>query len=148
VIGARLIRTPGGRYAGIMTITRRTMLGLMAGAAILAALPAFAAERIPFDRSAFDAALKSGKPVLVDVSATWCVTCKAQNNVLATLMKKPEFSAFTTFVVDYDTGKDVMQSFGVRDRSTLIAFRNGAEVSRLSWETSEASIAGLLGKAL
>lgn len=134
-----------------MTITRRTVLGLMAGAAILVTMPALrasAADRVPFDRAAFDAALKSGKPVLIDVSATWCSTCRAQRNVLAVLMKKPEFAAFTTFVVDYDTGKDVMQSFGVRDRSTLIVFRNGAEVSRLSWETSETAIAGLLSKAL
>ncbi|CAN5319875.1 hypothetical protein BH10PSE9_BH10PSE9_15300 [soil metagenome] len=134
-----------------MTITRRIMLGLMAGAAVLAVLPtvaASAADRIPFDRAAFDAAVKSGKPVLVDVSATWCVTCKAQSNVLAALMKKPEFAAFATFVVDYDSQKDVMQSFGVRDRSTLIVFHNGAEVSRLSWETSEAAIAGLLSRAL
>ena len=125
---------------------------MMAGAIAVLAVPglrsALAAERVKFDRAAFDAALKSGKPVLVDVSATWCVTCKAQNNVLAGLMKKPEFAALTIFEVDYDTEKAVMQSFGVRDRSTLIAFKSGAEVDRLSWETSEAAISALLGKAL
>ena len=134
-------------------ITRRAALRLMAAAVAFAALPAAlraarAEETVAFDRAAFDAALKSGKPVLVDVSATWCITCKAQHNVLGALFKMPEFGGFIVFAVDYDTEKDVMKSFGVRDRSTLIAFKGGAEVARLSWETSQAAIEALLTKAL
>lgn len=68
-------------------ITRRTALRLTAGELAIAALPvrpgfALAAERVPFDRAAFEAALKAGQPVLVDVSATWCITCKQQHATL------------------------------------------------------------------
>ena len=134
-------------------ITRRTALGLMAGTlaiAAQAALPhaALSAERVPFDRAAFEAALKTGKPVLIDVSATWCSTCKQQHTVLDKLFAMPKFAGFTVFTVDYDTEKDVMRSFGVQQRATLIAFKDGKEVDRSSWQTSEAAIDALLAKAV
>jgi thioredoxin-like negative regulator of GroEL len=134
-------------------ITRRTALGLMAGTlaiAAQAALPhaALAAERVPFDRAAFEAALKTGKPVLIDVSATWCITCKQQHTVLDKLFAMPKFAGFTVFTVDYDTEKDIMRSFGVQQRATLIAFKDGKEVDRSSWQTSEAAIEALLAKAV
>ena len=109
---------------------------------------ALAAERVPFDRSAFEAALKTGKPVLVDVSATWCTTCKQQHTVLDKLFAMPKFAGFTVFEVDYDTEKDIMRSFGVQQRATLIAFKDGKEVDRSSWQTSEAAIEALLAKAV
>jgi thiol-disulfide isomerase/thioredoxin len=39
---------------------------------------AFAADKKPFTAAAFEAAQASGKPILIDVSASWCPTCKAQ----------------------------------------------------------------------
>ncbi len=134
-------------------ITRRAALGLMTGALAVAALSALpgaasAAERVPFDRAAFEAALKTGGPVLVDVSATWCITCKQQHVVLDRLFAEPKYAGFTVFTVDYDTEKDVMRSFGVQQRATLIAFKGGKEVDRASWQTSEAAIAALLAKAV
>ncbi len=134
-------------------ISRRTALSLMAGALVLVAMPglsrpAAAVERVPFDRSAFEAALSTGKPVLVDVSATWCITCKQQHIVLDKLFAQPKFAGFTVFGIDYDTEKDLMRSFGVQQRSTLIVFKDGKEVGRSSWQTSEAAIAALLAKAV
>ena len=133
-------------------ITRRTALGLMAGTLASIAMPgllrpAFAAERVPFDRAAFDATLKTGAPVLVDVSATWCITCKQQHIVLDKLFAMPKFAGFTVFEVDYDTEKDIMRSFGVQQRATLIAYKGGQEVGRSSWQTSETAIEALLAKA-
>lgn len=134
-------------------ITRRRVLGLMAGALAFVATPgllrqAFAVERVPFDRAAFDAALQAGKPVLVDISATWCITCKQQHVVLDILFALPKFAGFTVFSVDYDSEKDVMRSFGVQQRATLIVFKGGKEVGRSSWQTGEAAIETLLAKAV
>ena len=134
-------------------ITRRTALGLMAGALAFIAMPgllrpAFAVERVPFDRSAFEGALKAGQPVLVDISATWCITCKQQHIVLDKLFAQPKYAGFTVFTVDYDTEKDIMRSFGAQQRATLIAFKDGKEVGRSSWQTGEAEIAALLSKAV
>ncbi len=134
-------------------INRRTALGLMAGALAFVAIPgllrpAFAVERVPFDRAAFDAALKTGKPVLIDVSATWCITCKQQHIVLDKLFAEPKFAGYTVFGIDYDTQKDLMRSFGVQQRATLIVFKDGKEAGRSSWQTSEAAITALLAKAV
>jgi thioredoxin 1 len=130
-------------------ITRRTALAFLVAAATAAAAgAAFAAERVPFDRAAFDAAVKAGGPVLVDVSATWCPTCHAQEAVLADLMKSPPYDAFKTFVVDYDTQKDIMRSFGTQQRSTLIVYKGGAEVGRLTGATRADVIEALLAKAV
>lgn len=134
-------------------ITRRTALGLMAGVLVIAAVPAlsrpaFAAGRVAFDRAAFEAALKTGEPVLIDISASWCPTCQRQKQILGELIGQAKFAAYTIFEVDYDTEKDVMRSFGAQQRSTLIAFKDGKEVGRIVGDTRVAAIAALLAKAV
>jgi len=130
-------------------ITRRTAFAFLAAVATgLATGAASAAARVPFDRAAFDAAVKAGGPVLVDVSATWCATCHAQEAVLADLMQFPPYDAFKTFVVDYDTEKDIMRSFGTQQRSTLIVYKGGAEVGRLTGDTRADVIEALLARAV
>ena len=134
-------------------ITRRTALGLMAGALAIVAVSglsvgALAAERVHFDRTAFEAALKTGEPVLIDISASWCPTCQRQKQILGDLTGKPEFAAYTIFEVDYDTEKDIMRSFNAPQRSTLIAFKDGNEVGRIVGDTRVAAIEALLAKAV
>ncbi len=133
--------------------SRRTVLQLVAGAVAIAVLPklvgvAAAAGRVRFDRDAFEAALKSGKPVLVDISASWCPTCQRQKEILTELTRQPRFAEFTIFEVDYDTGKDIMRSFGAQQRSTLIAFKAGVETGRVVGDTRVAAIETLLAGAI
>jgi len=128
-------------------ITRRSLLSLISAATLFAAVSAAgAAERTPFDRAAFDAAVAAGGPVLVDVNAPWCTTCRAQGKVLTRLFKSPEYEGYRVFVVDYDTEKDVMRSLGATQRSTLIVFGGGSERGRLVGDTRTASIRALLAK--
>lgn len=130
-------------------LTRRTALVFLAGAVAATVAPSvLAAERVPFDRASFDRALKAGGPVLVDVSATWCSTCRAQRRVVDGLMELPPYDAFKTFVVDYDTEKDIMRSFGATQRSTLIVFKGGRETGRIVGDTRPASIEALLAAAV
>lgn len=131
------------------SMTRRTILGLGSAALLLAAVaPSGAAERMAFDRAAFDAAVAAGGPVLVDVNAPWCTTCRAQGKALGTLFGKPEYAGYQVFVVDYDTEKDVMRSFKATQRSTLIVFSGGAEKGRLVGDTRAAAIEALLAKGV
>jgi thioredoxin-like negative regulator of GroEL len=115
--------------------------------AILMSIAVTAAER-PFDREAFEAAQRSGKPVLLSVHADWCTTCRAQEPLVAALLGQPKFSSFASFRVDFDKQKDVLRQFRVQHQSTLIVFKDGKEVSRSIALTDPAGIEQQLRKAL
>ena len=112
------------------------------------ALPARAFETKPFDAAAFKAAQDAGAPILVDVFAPWCPTCKAQQQVFDTLTTKPDLDKITVFKVDYDNQKDAVKSFGARMQSTLIAFKGTTETGRSAGDTNAKSIEALLQSTL
>jgi thioredoxin-like negative regulator of GroEL len=124
----------------------KTILPLVALAAISAI--ANAREIRGFDQRAFDAAQRAGRPVLVDIKASWCPTCSAQEPILQKLTAKPEFKNLIVFVVDYDPQKAAVRAFGAQSQSTLIAFNGARETSRSVGDTNAESIDRLLHSAL
>jgi thiol-disulfide isomerase/thioredoxin len=126
-------------------IDRRTLFAALAGIALAA--PALAGN-MAFKTGDFDKARMSGKPVLVEVTAPWCPTCKAQKPILSELKAQPRFKDLTVFEVDFDSQKDALRTLGVQKQSTLIVYKGGQEVGRSTGETSKAAIEGLLAKAL
>ncbi len=102
----------------------------------------------PYTPEKLDALNKEGKPALVFIYATWCPTCKAQEKVLNELLPTNEFKGITTLRVDFDAQKQAVRSFGVRYQSTLIVFKGGREVSRVTAETNRERIADLLRMVL
>ncbi len=115
--------------------------------ACLSAGPA-AAETATFTPAAFEAAQKAGEPILIDISATWCSTCKAQALILNKLFSGPKFKDFHVFDIDFDSQKDAMRRFGAQDRATLIVFKGSKEMGRSVFDTNQPSIEALLGKGL
>jgi len=112
-------------------------------------LPLFAhAIGDAFSQEKLDALNKVGKPALVLIVADWCGTCRAQEKILGELLPTPEFKNITALRVDFDTQKPVVQAFHVRYQSTLIVFKGGAEVARMTAETDREAIAALLRRAL
>jgi thiol-disulfide isomerase/thioredoxin len=109
---------------------------------------AVAADKTPFTADAFEAAQASGKPILIDVSASWCPTCKAQAPILSKLMGDPRFKNVVAFNVDYDSQKDVLRKFNVQRQSTLIVFKGKQEADRSVADTNPASIEAMLAKGL
>jgi len=120
---------------------RTVLIGL---ALVLLAVPAFAAETVTFVQSQFVAAQKEGRPILVDIRASWCPTCAAQKPILERLTAKPEFKNLVVFTVDFDTQKDVVREFHAQMQSTLIAFKGTTETVRSVGDTEERSIEKLL----
>ena len=112
------------------------------------ALPARAFETKPFDAAAFKAAQDAGGPILVDIFAPWCPTCKAQQQVLDTLKTKPELDKITVFKVDFDNQPDAVKSFNARMQSTLIAFKGTTETGRSAGDTNAKSIEALMKTTL
>jgi len=67
---------------------------------------------------------------------------------LSELTADPKFKNLVFFVVDFDSQKDAVKSFGVRMQSTLITFKGEHETGRSVGDTDRASIAALLNKTL
>ena len=134
-----------------MMLTRRMFGGAVLAAALATsglssawATPA----AVPFSADAFKAAQASGSPILVEIHADWCPTCKAQNPILDKLTADPKFKDLVVFRVDFDSMKPVVKQFGAQMQSTLIVFKGSAEQGRSVGDTRQASISALLDKSL
>lgn len=114
----------------------------------VSALVSSAAEPRPYTQQEFDRLAHDGKPVLVDVSATWCPTCKAQKPIVEGLATGAAYKDVAVLTVDFDTGKPVLRQFKVGMQSTLIAFKGGKELGRSVGDTTSAGIEGLFKKAV
>jgi thioredoxin 1 len=127
--------------------SRRSFLSMMS--AVLAAfpVPARAFEFQPYDAAAVQKAIASGKPVVVHVSATWCATCHAQASILDGLKNDRAYDGVSFFRVDYDNQKDIVAKLDC-PRSTLIAYKGGKEVARMSWGTSKDAVVDVLKAAM
>ena len=129
-------------------IHRRTFI--LASAAIAAAgssVPAGAAAQ-RFTQAAFAAAQAAGKPILVEVTAPWCPTCRAQQPILQRLTAEPRFRDLVFLSVDFDSQKDVLRTLNVQSQSTLVVFKGRQEVGRSAGDTNAASITALVAKSI
>lgn len=127
---------------------RRHILALAALSGALFALPALAAEPVPFTMAAFDQAQKAGRSILIEVHAPWCPTCKAQAPILSEIRKGEAYKNLVVLIVDFDTQKDVLRRLNAQTQSTLITFKGASETGRSVGDTKPASIAALVAKAL
>jgi thiol-disulfide isomerase/thioredoxin len=133
-------------------LSRRSALfaafSTVAATGALFAAPALATDAKLFTADAFAAAQKAGKPIFIAIHASWCPICAKQKPILSELMADPKFNNLVYFVVDFDSQKDAVKSFGARMQSTLIAFKGEHETGRSVGDTDRAAIAALLNKTL
>lgn len=119
--------------------------GLLAALALFAlSFTAHAAQ--PFDGKAFRDAQAVGKTILLDVTASWCPTCRQQRPIVERIEK--ERPDLVVYEVDFDTGKDVLKRFRVQYQSTLIVFKGAKEVGRSTGEIDPDRIRALVAKGL
>lgn len=74
--------------------------------------------------NAFEELIGSGKPVLVDFTATWCGPCKIMAPILEEV-KRSLGNRLTIIKVDIDKSPATAGSFQVQGVPTLILFREG-----------------------
>jgi thiol:disulfide interchange protein len=127
---------------------RSAILGLGLAACMAAAPQALAFQSEPYDQKGFDAAQAAGKPILVEVTAPWCPTCKAQKPTLSDLGRRAKFKDMVVFQIDFDSQKDLLRKFNVRMQSTLIVFAGTKEVARSTGDTNASSIEAQLDKSV
>jgi thioredoxin 1 len=126
----------------------KTLKILLAVTSLLIASLTAAVETKPFDAATFAALQAAGKPILVDVRADWCPTCKAQAPLISSLLATPAFEEYTVLEVNFDTQPDVLRQFRVTQQSTLIVFSGKTEKGRSTGDTRREGIEALLRKAL
>ena len=134
-----------------MILTRRVFNAAIIAVALATASlfsPASAGSAVPFTTEAFKAAQASGGPILIEIHADWCPTCKAQKPILDKLTAEPKFKDMKIFRVDFDSMKPEVKAFGAQMQSTLIVFNGATERGRSVGDTKEQSIAALLDKSL
>lgn len=129
-------------------INRRIVALAITAAALTVPGIVMARDGAKFTDAAFQAAQAANKPILVDVSATWCPTCKAQAPIIKSLLSKPEYKDMVLLNVDFDSMKDTLRGFNVQKQSTLIVFKGKNELGRSTGDTSPASIESLVRKAI
>ncbi|WP_294532864.1 thioredoxin family protein [uncultured Rhodoblastus sp.] len=125
---------------------RRFFLALL-GATALAGPDARAFEIRAYDKGPAQAAIAAGGPVVVHVYASWCLQCHIQESILDKLKTDPAYRGIALYRVDYDGQKDAVKALNC-PRSTLIAYRGGKEVARMSWGVSDDAVTGVLKAAL
>ena len=110
-------------------------------AAMLVATPAMALRTQSFNGASVAGLVASGKPVVIHVYAGWCLQCRAQASILNDLAAKKAYGGVTVYRIDHSS--PAAKALGV-PRSTLIAYKGGKEVSRMSWGTSTNSVVSVL----
>lgn len=128
-------------------ISRRSVLAGVGAMVALGFGAAHAGKEQSFTAQAFRAAQDAGKPILVEIHASWCPTCKAQIPILSQLTAQPKFKDLVVLRVDFDNQKEEVRNFGARVQSTLIVFKGAKEVTRSVGDTNRKTIAALLDKA-
>lgn len=122
---------------------RFTALTLL-GVSILLSTPARASQ--PFDEAAFALAQKADRPILVDVTASWCPVCQMQGQIIEKL--EAENPQLVVFTVDFDNSPEALRRFGVSYQSTLIVYKGANEIARSIGDTDEERIAAMIGGGL
>ncbi len=67
-------------------------------------------------------ALKAGRPVVVDFSATWCGPCKRVAPIMEELATEYAGKA-DIFTCDVDDSEDLAAEFGIRSVPTILFFK-------------------------
>lgn len=121
---------------------------LMTLAAAVATAPLAAQPIRPFTPAALHAAQRAGQPVLVDVHADWCPTCRAQDPTIKEIARDPAFAKLVILRLDFDSQAAERRVLGVQKQSTLIAYRGAAERGRATGIVDRGQIRSLAATAL
>jgi thioredoxin 1 len=117
-------------------------------AAVLLFGEALASQQRAFTDEAFAAAQDAGKPILIEIHADWCPTCKAQLPILDRLSAQAPYAELVRLRVDFDSQKSVVKRFRATSQSTLVLYKGRVELARSVGETDENRIRTMLNRAL
>lgn len=107
-----------------------------------------ALEKEAYSQARFEALQAAGEVVLIDVYASWCPTCKKQQEALEAYRSANPEKKFTILVVDFDKNKDLVRHFRAPRQSTLLIYKGKEQFWFSVAETRPDVIAAELDKAI
>jgi thioredoxin 1 len=110
--------------------------------------PAEAGPIQAYSSESFARAKAAGLPILIDVHATWCPTCRAQDPIILELSRDPSFEDLVILKLDFDSQVNERRALGVSQQSTLVVYRGKAERGRGTGVTDREQIRALAATAL
>ena len=132
----------------VITNARRIIHVFVMALMMGAAASAMAFEKTSFTMEEFNQLKAEGKPILVDVYATWCPTCKKQQTVIENYFKNNPDSELNVLHVNFDTQKKIVSMFKAPRQSTLILFKGEERIWFSVAETRANVIEENIAKAL
>ena len=115
----------------------------LAIAALFAAVPMAAsaqAQLVEYSESAFAAAQREGRTIVIDVHAPWCPTCRAQEPILRELRSDARLENVVFMRVDFDSEKAFLRAHRIPRQSTIVVFKGREETGRSISETNRARL--------
>ncbi|MBR6030081.1 MAG: thioredoxin [Clostridia bacterium] len=88
----------------------------------------------------------AGKPVLVDLWASWCGPCRMLSPLVDALAESR--SDIAVGKVDVDDNPDIAMRYGVQSIPTLLLFKDGELVDRSVGYVPQAALEAFVAKAL
>jgi thioredoxin 1 len=75
---------------------------------------------------------------MVYFHASWCSKCAKQREAVEIVVPENEFSTVYFGEVEYDDHQDIVNHFNVQGFPTIVYFKDGAEVARMTGENNTA----------
>lgn len=92
-------------------------------------------------------AIKNSPSAVVAFHSSSCGTCKIQKPRLQTLLLKDQNSGIKNIFLDFDSENEVRKNLKVAYPSTIVVFKRGVEVARVTGETDENELQNLISKS-
>ena len=129
---------------------RRDFL-LLSAAISLAAPMALAATVNIYTPELVASELAAGKTVVLDFTASWCISCQSQGRAIQALRDaNPAYDKTITVVdLDWDTYKntDLAKQYGVTNRGSLVFLRGDKIIAQTYSHSSKADLKALFDQA-